>query len=192
MRQRMSCGQRGFVIRARHASSNCGMTSCSGSYVKHNEPGAKRRQTPGVRKKHRRYCLSFVERPRRRRKARSGKIQQSRWPARTCGGQRAAAIGSMVDQLISWWWRGLGGKPCFKIYGKSRRETEWRIIHIYASHRRDSPSRWPLWGGTCTTWSSDVVAVGWDFAEQILREQTAEPASRERPVEGAGGRVRAL
>jgi len=98
----------------------------------------------------------------------------------------------MVDRLISWWLRWLGGRPAFQIYGKSRRETDWRIIHIYATHRRDSTSRLPLWGGTCTTWASDIVAVGWDFAEQVLREQSAEPASRERPVEVAGGRIRDL
>jgi hypothetical protein len=35
-----------------------------------------------------------------------------------------------------------------------------------------------------------VIAVGWDFAETVLREQAAEPASREHPVEVFGGRVR--
>jgi len=95
----------------------------------------------------------------------------------------------MIDQLVSWWLRRLGGQACFQIYGKSRREADWRIIYIYANRRRNSESRWPLWGGTCTTWASDVVAVGWDFAEQVLREQSAEPASRERPVEVAGGRL---
>jgi hypothetical protein len=50
-------------------------------------------------------------------------------------------------------------------------------------------SRWPLWRATCITWTDEVIAVGWDFAEAVLREQTAAPASRERPVEVAGGRL---
>jgi hypothetical protein len=32
--------------------------------------------------------------------------------------------------------------------------------------------------------------VGWDFARQVLREQAAAPASGDRPVEVAGGRLR--
>ena len=50
----------------------------------------------------------------------------------------------------------------------------------------------PLWRGTCITWTASVIAVGWDFAEEVLREQADVPASRERPVEVAGGRVRDL
>jgi hypothetical protein len=34
--------------------------------------------------------------------------------------------------------------------------------------------------------------VGWDFAEMVLREQAAAPASREQPVTVAGGRLRDL
>ena len=51
-------------------------------------------------------------------------------------------------------------------------------------------SRWPLWGGTCITWTSRVIVVGWDFAGLVVREQAAEPASRERPVAVIGGRIR--
>jgi hypothetical protein len=95
----------------------------------------------------------------------------------------------MINQLVSWWLRRLGGTPCFQIYGKARRETDWRIIHVYAIHRRNADSRWPLWRGTCITWASDVISVGWDFTEGLLREQSTSPASREHPVEVAGGRL---
>jgi hypothetical protein len=95
----------------------------------------------------------------------------------------------MVNHLLSWWLQKASGRPCFDIHGKSKGETDWRIVHVYATHRRNSDSRWPLWRGTCITWTSQVIAVGWDFAEMVLREQMAEPASRERPVEVLGGRL---
>lgn len=96
----------------------------------------------------------------------------------------------MVDRLLSAWLRWLGGTPCFRIYGKSCRESDWRVIEVFATRRRDRDSRLPLWGGTCITWTSQVIVVGWDFAESVLREQAADPASRARPVEVAGGRIR--
>jgi len=95
----------------------------------------------------------------------------------------------MVDRLLSWWLRRLGGTPCLQVYGKSRREAGWRVIQVYATTRRNYGSRWPLWSGTCITWASEVVVVGWDFAEEFLREQMARPASREHPIEVAGGRL---
>jgi hypothetical protein len=95
----------------------------------------------------------------------------------------------MLNQLVSWWLRRRGGAPCFQIYGKARREANWRLIHVYATHRRNADSRWPLWRGTCITWAADVIVVGWDFAERILEEQAKDPASREQPVEVAGGRL---
>jgi hypothetical protein len=66
------------------------------------------------------------------------------------------------------------------------------VIDVFASYRRDSRSGWPrlLWRGTCITWTDAVIAVGWDFAEEVLREQVRDPASRERPVEVVGGRIR--
>jgi len=88
--------------------------------------------------------------------------------------------------------RRLSGRPSFQIYGKARSESAWRIIGVYATHRRDSDSRWPpyLFRGTCITWTAEIIAVGWDFAEEVLREQTSAPASRDRPVEVAAGRLR--
>src|SRR5262245_39715246 len=88
--------------------------------------------------------------------------------------------------------RRLGGRPAFRVYGKTRRETAWRVVDVFATHRRDRDSCWPLWRGCCITWTAEVIAVGWDFALEVLREQAAEPASRARPVEVAGGRIRDL
>src|SRR5262245_62257691 len=94
-------------------------------------------------------------------------------------------LNELLSDCLRWW----GGRPCFRIYGKARRERRWRVISVYATHRRDLDSRWPLWRGTCITWTADVMVVGWDFAERLLREQLDEPASRRRPVEVAGGRL---
>jgi hypothetical protein len=97
----------------------------------------------------------------------------------------------MFDRLATAWFRRLGG-PCFRVYGMARVERDWRVIEVHATHRRDRASRWPafLFRGTCITWTASVIAVGWDFAEEVLREQVSEPASREHPVAVAGGRLR--
>src|SRR5437773_5302386 len=91
----------------------------------------------------------------------------------------------MLSDVFQW----LGGPPCFRVYGKGRREKSWRIINVHASARRNLDSRWPLLGGTCTAWGVEVIAVGWDFARWLVTEQLHEPASRQRPVEVAGGRL---
>src|SRR5579885_3037310 len=98
----------------------------------------------------------------------------------------------MFNQLASRAMRQLSSRPCFHIYGKARSESVWRTIGVYATHRRDGDSRWPpyLFRGTCITWTAEVIAVGWDFAEEVLREQISEPASREHPLEVAAGRIR--
>ena len=92
--------------------------------------------------------------------------------------------------MLSWLFRRLGGPPAFRIYGKGRSESAWRVIDVFGTVRRNSTSRWPFFGGVCITLTSRVIAVGWDFAEQVLREQVASPASRELPVEVGGGRLR--
>jgi hypothetical protein len=95
----------------------------------------------------------------------------------------------MLDDLLSDCLHWLGRLPCFRIYGKARCEPDWRVIAVYATPRRNRDSPWPLWRGTCITWTSAVIVVGWDFAEDVLREQTRQPASRRRFIEVAGGRV---
>jgi hypothetical protein len=84
----------------------------------------------------------------------------------------------------------LGRRPCMRIYGKSRFETDWRIVDVFASSMNNLHSRWPLAAGACVTWGATAISLGWDFAESLIREQTAEPASKERPVTVAGGRIR--
>lgn len=98
----------------------------------------------------------------------------------------------MFNRLASSAVRCLGGPPCLQVYGKARCESNWRIIGVHATHRRDSDSRWPalLFRGTCITWTAEIIAVGWDFAEAVLREQVSEPASRDHPVEVCSGRIR--
>lgn len=98
----------------------------------------------------------------------------------------------MFNRLATSAVRRLSGRPCFQIHGKARSEKVWRVVGVHATHRRDSDSRWPahFFRGTCITWTAEIIAVGWDFAEQVLREQRIEPASRDRPVEVAAGRLR--
>lgn len=98
----------------------------------------------------------------------------------------------MFKRLATGAMRRLSGRACFQIYGKARGEPDWRVVGVYATHRRDSDSRWPayLFRGTCTTWTAEIIAVGWDFAADVLREQISEPASRDRPIEVAAGRLR--
>ena len=96
----------------------------------------------------------------------------------------------MLNELLTSWLRWYGGRPAFQIYGKSRSEKNWRVIDVFASAARNLESRRPLWRGACTTWTSQIIAVGWDFAEAILREQREGPASRDFPIEVWGGRLR--
>jgi hypothetical protein len=97
----------------------------------------------------------------------------------------------MFNSVANYLFRRFGGVPCFRVYGKSRRERDWRVVDVFATHRRNLDSRWPapLFRGTCITWTSAVISVGWDFALEVMREQVGEPASRDRPVAVIGGRV---
>jgi hypothetical protein len=97
----------------------------------------------------------------------------------------------MFNRLATTLLRGFSSPPCFLIHGKARCESRWRTIGVNATHRRDGASRWPpyLFRGTCITWTAEIIAVGWDFAEAVLREQRSEPASRDHPVEVAAGRL---
>jgi hypothetical protein len=96
----------------------------------------------------------------------------------------------MTDAWLTWWLRRRGGVPCFQIHGKARAETSFRTIDVYATHRRDAASRWPLWRGTCITWTSQVIVVGWDFAAAVLRDPAALAANPREPVAVAAGRIR--
>jgi hypothetical protein len=98
----------------------------------------------------------------------------------------------MFNSVATLYFRQLGGVPAFSIYGKARREAAWRIIELHATSRRNTDSRWPapFWPGTCITWTSSVIAVGWDFALEVYREQCKQPATREQPVAVIGGQLR--
>jgi hypothetical protein len=96
----------------------------------------------------------------------------------------------MLHEAVSAAFRWFGRRPAFRIYGRATYEPEWHLIDVFASHRRDLTSHWPHLGGTCVTWTANAVAVGWDFTEFVIREQTREPASRQRPVVVSGGRLR--
>lgn len=95
----------------------------------------------------------------------------------------------MCHDLLADAIRWLGTAPCFEVYGKARPEYSWRRIEIYASSRRNRDSRWPFWRNCCTTWTSQIIAVGWHFAAAVLQEQRADPASRLHPTTVAGGRL---
>lgn len=98
----------------------------------------------------------------------------------------------MYNELTSGWIRSLGGKPAFQIYGRSRPELRWRVIDVFATHRRDCNSRWPapFFAGTAITWCSHVIEIGWDFAVQVYLEQREEPATRDNPLQVQAGRLR--
>ena len=80
----------------------------------------------------------------------------------------------MLNDAVSAWLRRVGGRPGFRVYGRASYEPDWHLIDVYVTGRRDRTSRWPLWAGTCITWTANVIAVGRDFAAQLLREQGAD------------------
>jgi hypothetical protein len=98
----------------------------------------------------------------------------------------------MFNELASTFFRWIGGAPCFRVWAKARCEKRWRVVDVYATARRDVDSPWPspMWPGVCITWSAEVIAVGWDFAESVYRRQRGSPASRESPVAVEAGRLR--
>ncbi len=95
----------------------------------------------------------------------------------------------MLNKLVTALLRLRSGTPSFRIYGKARAESHWRAIDVFANRRHNVDSLWPLMRGACVTWSDEVIVAGWDFAAIILREQRRNPASREFPIEVAGGRL---
>jgi hypothetical protein len=97
----------------------------------------------------------------------------------------------MLHDAVSAVLRRIGGRPCFQIHGRGCHEPDWHLIDVFAVHRRDMTSLWPLMRGTCITWTANVIAVGCDFAASVIREQASEPATRDRPIRVRGGRLRA-
>jgi len=97
----------------------------------------------------------------------------------------------MYNKIASAWLCSLGGRPAYQIWGRARPEKRWRRIHVFASHRRNWDSRWPapLFRGTAITWTSHVIAVGWDLAIQVYREQLLKPASPNHPQIVLSGRL---
>src|SRR5262249_51806075 len=72
-----------------------------------------------------------------------------------CAARRTRG-GAMFQRIATAWLRWLGGAPAFQVYGKARRERDWRVVDVFATHRRDLDSRWPayLWRGTSIAWTS--------------------------------------
>jgi hypothetical protein len=83
-------------------------------------------------------------------------------------------------------------RPAFWIFGKARREPDWRVISVHATDRRNWDSPWPrpFFAGTAITWTDSVIACGWDFAEEVLAEQLENPATPDDPVCVLAGRLR--
>src|SRR5436309_15332716 len=101
-------------------------------------------------------------------------------------------MASMLEAFFSAWLHWWSGPPCFRIYGKGRREAACREIDVYATRRRDADSCWRLWRGTCITYSSDVIVVGGDFAREVLHDHAEVPATRKNTMTVADGRLNDL
>jgi hypothetical protein len=97
----------------------------------------------------------------------------------------------MFNNLVSTGFRLIGGAPCFRIWAKARCEKRWRVVDVYATGRRNFDSGWPapMWPGVCITWTAEIIAVGWDFAESVYRGQREFPVSRDDPVIVESGRL---
>ncbi|MBX7103522.1 MAG: hypothetical protein K1X57_05550 [Gemmataceae bacterium] len=83
----------------------------------------------------------------------------------------------------------MGGVVAFRIRGRGEGETGWTPIDVFANDRRNAASRWPLWRNHCITLTASAVAVGWDFARDVIEEEAQEPTTPVRPVRVTGGRL---
>lgn len=92
--------------------------------------------------------------------------------------------------LFTAWLRRHGGEPCFRVYAKGVNEPRWHVADVFATHRRDRRSRWPLFRGALITWTSGVIAIGWDHAREIIREQAFDVTTPDRPLAVCAGRLR--
>jgi hypothetical protein len=95
----------------------------------------------------------------------------------------------MLHEWVSSFYRLARGTPAFRVYGKGRSEPDYSVIDIYATSLRDFGSGVPLMEGSCITWTSSLISVGWEFAAELLREQITSPASRQFPVGVLGTRL---
>src|SRR5260370_26391255 len=98
----------------------------------------------------------------------------------------------MFNSFASTGFRWSGGAPCFRMWARARCEKCWRAVDVYATARRDLDSAWPagMWPGVCITWTAEIIAVGWGFAESVYREQRQISASRADPIVVETGRLR--
>ncbi len=96
----------------------------------------------------------------------------------------------MTDEWFTACHKQICKEPAFLIYGKAKQEKSWRILRVHCSKIRNDQGGWPLIKNTLITWTSEVVAMGWDFALGILEEQAIQPASRENPIVVNAGRYR--
>ena len=98
----------------------------------------------------------------------------------------------MTHNIATYLLRRFGAAPALQVYGRGARERDWHVIDIVATHRRNADSQWPppFFPGVCITWTANVIAVGWDFAERLICEQVEWPRSREHPLMIPGGRLR--
>ena len=78
-------------------------------------------------------------------------------------GGRPVQCGDMLAELLDPVFHWLGGEPCCRVYGKARRERDWRVIAVYATRRRDDDSRWPLLRSTFpSTAGNGIMIKGYD------------------------------
>lgn len=70
----------------------------------------------------------------------------------------------------------------FRVHGKTRSESSWRIITVRAVPWRNHSVGWPFFRGTCTCWSAGFIAVGLDFAQELLADPAVWQVTREQPA----------
>jgi len=101
---------------------------------------------------------------------------------------RAGICHDLVSTVI----RRLSSQPAFRIFGKANYEPQWHTIDVFATHRRDAVSGWPVWRGHCITLTANVIAVGWDFATELVTEEATQPSTCQKPMAVFGGRLKDL
>lgn len=77
----------------------------------------------------------------------------------------------------------------FRIWGRTRHESDWRQIRVVVTPCRNLSSRWPLLRGTCTCWGPNLIAVGEHFAQALFQQLSETPVRPECPVAVVAGRL---